>query len=200
MGSDGARTAAMGHLLEPHEKHDTRSGRTHPGRHCPEALGPAEHEYHRGHRVPEPAVAATGGANHPKTNPARGAPTVYAVHHAVVPPGDEVQHSLRKRAHADTFSVSQDAGKPSFLTEIIRSNQVLANNASTKQFTRITAGTAARRGARAAVQGDSFIIPAQMVQTSQVRLEKPPDSPWTIPLPARIDCKNSSLFRAPGAM
>lgn len=86
--------AAAGRLLHLQKSRDAGPRGQRQGAGGVKPLRPTEAKHHQSQRVPEPSIAAAGGANHPHANPTRRTPALYEAHQAVVPPRDVTQHTL----------------------------------------------------------------------------------------------------------
>ena len=89
---EGARAAAGGGFLEAQEQRDAKRGGHSGGGYSQETLWAAHQENDRAHGVPEPAIAAAGGAEHPGADPAGRLPAIDAPHEGVVAVGDVFEH------------------------------------------------------------------------------------------------------------
>jgi len=107
MRLDVAGAAAAGEAFGPEEESNAGAGGEEGGANGKVAFRAAIEGDGNGEEGPEPAVSATGGADHPEANPLRRAPAVNAVHQTVVACFDKVADE-RENAHSTRSSGSSE--------------------------------------------------------------------------------------------
>src|ERR1017187_9302557 len=116
MGFESAGPSAAGGMLQVQENDDAQGRRQGRGAHRPEAHLSAEEQNDGTDAVPQPAIAAAGGAQRPEPDPAWGGPAIDVPHQPVVAARNEIQHG---------------SGERHTLTSAMRAGTLLVQQAST---------------------------------------------------------------------
>ena len=104
--------AAAGKAFCPEEERDANTGGEERTGNCEVAFRSTEEQNDDGECVPEPAITATGGADHPHADPLGGAPLLDTVHDAVVAGFDEVADERKHTHWADSVTRTLKSSAP----------------------------------------------------------------------------------------